>query len=243
MMDELLGVETVADYLGVRPATIYRWCREGSLACVKLGKTWRIRRTALEAFLAHRERPQTLVDHLRSFVTVPDELAIIADDETLLTRVDAALLTLGARQGGVLVKYTSGETRSLPELRQGLRAHGLAVERLEAEGRFHWDAASASPAARVGLIRQVLAEAAGRSVWVSLDWTTRVELATMQQALRVLVNLGSGSALVVKTAVLASIVETWSAAEQQHLPRTHSGLIRIAPEELVLSRRVPLPTA
>ena len=30
-LDTLLSTEEVAEYLGVRQPTIYRWCREGSL--------------------------------------------------------------------------------------------------------------------------------------------------------------------------------------------------------------------
>lgn len=53
---ELLGVEEVADYLGIKPVTVYRWCREGRLPCMKLGRRWRIRRQALEEFLDENER-------------------------------------------------------------------------------------------------------------------------------------------------------------------------------------------
>ena len=49
--DELLGVEAVARALGVRPVTVYRWCRQGRLPCLKPGKAWRVRRSALAAFL------------------------------------------------------------------------------------------------------------------------------------------------------------------------------------------------
>ncbi len=36
---ELLGVAEVADYLGVGMVTVYRWCREGRLPCLKVGKS------------------------------------------------------------------------------------------------------------------------------------------------------------------------------------------------------------
>ncbi len=53
---ELLDVAEVAAYLHLQPVTIYRWCREGRLACIKLGTTWRIRRTVLDDFLRRHER-------------------------------------------------------------------------------------------------------------------------------------------------------------------------------------------
>ena len=53
--DELLEVPQISHYLRVSDVTIYRWCREGRLPCLKLGNTWRIRRSALEEFLARSE--------------------------------------------------------------------------------------------------------------------------------------------------------------------------------------------
>ena len=37
--DELLSVEVVAQTLGVEPITVYRWCRQGRLPCLKPGKS------------------------------------------------------------------------------------------------------------------------------------------------------------------------------------------------------------
>jgi excisionase family DNA binding protein len=49
---DILGVEEVAEYLGVGTVTVYRWCREERLPCLKIGRSWRIQREALEDFLA-----------------------------------------------------------------------------------------------------------------------------------------------------------------------------------------------
>src|SRR5215216_2747867 len=49
---DLLSAEDVARYFGVGQMTVYRWCKEGRLQCIKLGKHWRIRREALEDLLA-----------------------------------------------------------------------------------------------------------------------------------------------------------------------------------------------
>jgi len=48
---EYLNVAEVAEILDLHPLTIYRWCRSGRLESVKIGKEWRIRRTALEDLL------------------------------------------------------------------------------------------------------------------------------------------------------------------------------------------------
>ncbi len=44
----------MAEYLGVR-TTIYRWCEEGRIPCLKLGKPWRARREDLVDFLKEAE--------------------------------------------------------------------------------------------------------------------------------------------------------------------------------------------
>src|ERR671925_156273 len=85
---DLLTAEGVAAYLGVRPTTVYEWCRQGRLPCMKLGKVWRIRRAALEDFLERAERRPTLVAQLRAFLTVPDQVLAVAETPELMHRLD-----------------------------------------------------------------------------------------------------------------------------------------------------------
>ena len=51
----LLSAEEVAEYFGVQTTTVYRWCREGRIPCLKIGKHWRVRREELEDFLKKTE--------------------------------------------------------------------------------------------------------------------------------------------------------------------------------------------
>ena len=46
----LLGAEEVAGYFGVKKATVYRWCKEGRIPCLKIGRHWRVRREVMEDF-------------------------------------------------------------------------------------------------------------------------------------------------------------------------------------------------
>lgn len=39
---KLLTPREVAGYLGLQPRTITRWCREGKIGGVKVGRVWRI---------------------------------------------------------------------------------------------------------------------------------------------------------------------------------------------------------
>lgn len=97
---DLLGVEEVASFLDVGPVTIYRRCREGRLPCLKIGRSWRIRREALEEFLRQSERSTTVVGQLSSFITVPDNLIAITQTPDLLHRLDATFFLVGESRGG-----------------------------------------------------------------------------------------------------------------------------------------------
>ena len=49
--EALLSVEEVAEYFGVTTTTVYRWCKERRIPCLKMGKLWRVRREELVDFL------------------------------------------------------------------------------------------------------------------------------------------------------------------------------------------------
>src|SRR5215210_6935085 len=133
---DLLSAEDVAGLIGVKETTVWRWCREGHLPCLKVGKHWRVRREALEDFLRRSERSTTLVGQLSSFLQVPDNVLAIAQNLDQLHRLDAAFFMVGEARGGVLVKFYGGELHSADELRADFEENGLEVERLEREGRF-----------------------------------------------------------------------------------------------------------
>ena len=101
---DLLEASEVAEYLGVGEVTIYRWCREDSLPCLKLGKSWRIRREALLEFIGERERPATLTGRLRSFLEVPDNVIAVSQSPEMMHRLDAAFFRVAEARGGLLVK-------------------------------------------------------------------------------------------------------------------------------------------
>lgn len=55
-MERLISVQEAAALLGLRPWTIYEWCRSGRLPCVRLGRTVKLNPVSLRAFIAARER-------------------------------------------------------------------------------------------------------------------------------------------------------------------------------------------
>src|SRR5215212_4831542 len=133
---ELLAAADVAGMIGVKESTVYRWCSEGKLPCLKIGMHWRIRRGVLEDFLKHSERPRTLVGQLDSFLRVPDSVLAIAQNIDILHRLDAAFFRVGEARGGQLVKFYAGEEYSEEELLSEFEENGLEASRLKQEGRL-----------------------------------------------------------------------------------------------------------
>src|SRR5687768_17990237 len=133
---QLLAAADVAGMLGVKETTVYRWCSEGKLPCLKIGYHWRIRRGVLEDFLKQSERPRTLVGQLSSFLRVPDNVLAIAQNIDILHRLDAAFFRVGEARGGLLAKFYAGEEHSEEELLSDFERNGLEARRLQREGRL-----------------------------------------------------------------------------------------------------------
>jgi excisionase family DNA binding protein len=242
---DLLGVEDVSEYLGVGPVTVYRWCREGRLPCLKIGKSWRIRREALENFLRQGERPTTLMGQLRAFLAVPDNLLGVAQSPELLQRLDTAFLRAGEARGGLLVKFSGGESLSDTELRMELERNGLDTRRLEEEGRFRFVPDDEALNGRVETLRKLVAMADedGRTVWATFNWAGQVDLETALRQQEELMDLVEEQQLVVKTAVLERVADKWTLAMLRRAQVAHSGVIWLSETGLVLSRVKPLPPA
>jgi excisionase family DNA binding protein len=47
----LLNVKQVAQYLQLKESTIYSWAQDGKIPAIKIGRTWRFRRTDLDSWL------------------------------------------------------------------------------------------------------------------------------------------------------------------------------------------------
>ena len=242
----LLDVADVAEYLGVEQTTVQRWCREGSIPCMKIGKEWRIRREALQRFLERSERSETLVGRLRSFLEVPDNVLAIAQDREMMHRLDAAFFRVGEAQGGRLIKYAGGEPwESLQDVRTDLEPRGLEVGRLEEEGRFRFASEPDPQDGRTEELRRLLSEEAdgGCSVWVSFNWAEQIDLDValkQQEALQEVIEEGE---LVVKTAVLEEVVDEWPGKMLRRAQVLHSGTIWLSKSGLALGRVTPPPSS
>jgi excisionase family DNA binding protein len=241
---DLLSAEDVARLLSVKETTVWRWCREGNLPCLKVGKHWRVRREALEDFLRRSERPTSLGGQLRAFLQVPDNVLAIAQNIELLHRLDAAFFRVGEAYDGMLVKFYGGEEHLADELRADFERNGLEVERLEREGRFLMKPEEDPLGGQRGVaLGKVLDEESGegRTVWASFNWVVPVELETALQQQQKLTELVDARHLVVKTAALEEALEEWPASALRRVQSSHSATILASESGLSLSRATPMP--
>ncbi len=242
---DLLGAEDVAGMLGVKESTIWRWCREGRLPCLKVGKRWRVRREALEDFLRERERSSTLVGQLGSFLRVPDNVLAIAQNLDLLHRLDATFFRVGEARDGLLVKFYGGENSPPEELIERFEENGLAAGRLRREGRLLMRPEEDPLGGREDQLGRLIEEGIGegRTVWASFDWVLQVDLETALEQQKSLADLVGAQQLVVKTAALEEAIEEWSSSALRRAQSSHSGTILAYESGLSLSRATPMPTS
>jgi excisionase family DNA binding protein len=241
---ELLGAEDVAELIGVKETTVYKWCKEGKLPCLKIGKHWRIRRKALEDFFKESERPRILAGQLSSFLRVPDNVLAIAQTVGILHRLDAAFFRVGEAQDGLLVKFFAGEEYSEEELLSDFEENGLEAWRLKREGRLLMRAEEKPLGGTRGeqLGRLIEVEGGeGMSVWASFDWVRPIELEMALEQQERLSELVDASRLVFKTAAIEESIEQWSASKLRRVQSMHSAIILASEEELFLSRATPMP--
>ncbi len=244
MSDDLLGVEEVAGCLGVGRLTVYRWCRDGSLPCFKIGKSWRVRREALEEFVRRSESSDTLAERLRSFLRVPDSVFAVVQNTELIHRLDTAFFQIGEAQGAVLIKYYAADSAASPaSLRDALKGNGLELERLEEEGRFHFIGEPNPESGQVEELRRVVSEEAGRGdrpVWVSFNWAEWLDLDVVMRQEEVITEFVEDSRLTVKTAVLERMLDECPGEMQRRAQLLHASALWLSEAGLALSRVEPL---
>src|SRR5215207_5874671 len=241
---QLLAAANVASMIGVKETTVYRWCKEGKLPCLKVGKHWRIRREALENFLRESERPRTLVGQLDSFLRVPDSVLAIAQNVSILHRLDAAFFRVGESRDGLLVKFYAGEKHSEEELLSDFERNDLAARRLKREGRLlmrsEEEPLGGTRADQLGrLIEEESGE--GMTVWASFNWVRPVELETALEQQKQLTELVDANQLVVKTAAIEEAIDEWMPSELRRVRSAHSAIILASEEGLALSRATLMP--
>ena len=241
---ELLGAEEVAGLVGVKETTVYKWCKEGKLPCLKVGKHWRVRRGDLEDFLKRSQHQVTLAGQLDSFLQVPDSVLAIAQNIDILHRIDAAFFRVGELRGGLLVKFHGGEDNPEEYLLASFEQNGLEASRLKREGRLLMREEEGPLGDRRGdALARILEEEGekGRTVWASFNWVRQVDLQTAFEQQKRLTELVDTLQLVVKTAALEEAIDEWPSSMLRRVQSSHSAIILASEEGLSLSRATPMP--
>ncbi len=151
-MDELWDIARVAAYLGVSERTVYTRVRSGELPAIKVGRLWRVRESALRAYVgepaaggAIASEPESLLERRR----LEDLLAPVNDDVmrrmlfvALLSRAVASLgWSPPVIVGGFAVQYyTAGDYSTVDIDLAGASepvAQVLGAWGFERQGR-HW---------------------------------------------------------------------------------------------------------
>jgi len=133
----LLTVDEVAEFLRVAPNTVYRWCRNGKLTGIKIGKEWRITQTDLDYFLTERTRSASAPSFetlLQRRLTAPEHILVMTPDPDEVYRLQAEFLQIGHKAGHPL--FVGCWWQPPAEMRQRLTTAGLPVTDLEAAGRL-----------------------------------------------------------------------------------------------------------
>jgi excisionase family DNA binding protein len=52
--DKIMTLEEVAEYLRLKPQTIYTWAQEKKIPAAKLGKEWRFRKSMVDKWFNER---------------------------------------------------------------------------------------------------------------------------------------------------------------------------------------------
>jgi excisionase family DNA binding protein len=241
---ELLGATDVAALIGVKETTVYKWCKEGKLPCLKVGKHWRVRRGDLEDFLKRSQHQVTLAGQLDSFLQVPDSVLAIAQNIDILHRLDAAFFRVGESRGGQLVKFHGGEDNPEEYLLASFEHNGLEASRLKREGRLLLREEEGPLGDRRGdALARLLEEESerGRTVWASFNWVMQVDLQTAFEQQKRLTELVDTRQLVVKTAALEESIDEWPSSMLRRVQSSHSAIILASEDRLSLSRATPMP--
>jgi len=52
----LMNVKQLAEYLQLKPGTVYTWAQKGKLPAIKVGRNWRFRKEEIDAWLEANSR-------------------------------------------------------------------------------------------------------------------------------------------------------------------------------------------
>jgi len=153
MLNRLLTTQDVAGYLQVDPNTVYRWCRDGKLGAIKIGREWRIDQRDLAEFMrAHRNcspmPSNSLKEIFRRHLSIPEHLMVMLTEPQKVYELEIEFFKTALELRMPILKGCWWQKPD--QVRQRYIEAGLPIEDLERQGRFalhnFWDAYSSGGA-------------------------------------------------------------------------------------------------
>lgn len=147
MLNRLLTTNDVAAYLQVDPNTVYRWCRDGKIGAVKIGREWRIDQRDLAEFLRSNRncgpsQSVSLRDIFRRQLSIPEHLLVMLTDPEMVYDLEVEFFKVALDLRMPIMKGCWWQQPD--EVRQRYTDAGIPVDDLERQGRFaihnFWDA-------------------------------------------------------------------------------------------------------
>ena len=113
--------------LGVSAITIYRWCHQGTVPCLKVGRSGRIRHSALDRLPKERRALRYARRAAKGVPAGTGQCAGVVQREKFSYKLDAAFLRVLQASGGMLVKFYREHTGadSGEELRTEFEVKGV----------------------------------------------------------------------------------------------------------------------
>lgn len=246
-MDELLTAEDVADYLRVAPNTVYRWCRDGKLTAIKLGKDWRITPQDLDQFLDSRRTGErvTSIDKIFSKnLRAPEHVLVMMTDPQGVYQLEADFFKIGHQQSRPL--YKGCWWQHPDDVRREYEAAGLPVAHWESAGNlviedFRHLFRQRGPQAVYDAWGQQAQAYKGQVFWgagahLVNDWEGNYEgLLSFEEGLHQLLNKIQVVAL---CCCLVAPSETMATATLFNLAAHHTGSLFVVQDSAVLMRPV-----
>jgi len=146
MLNRLLTTNDVAAYLQVDPNTVYRWCRDGKITAIKVGREWRIDQRDLAEFLrVNRNCGQlqsvSLRDIFRRQLSAPEHLLVMLTEPEKVYDLEIEFFKVALDLRMPIMKGCWWQHPD--EVCQRYIEAGLPVDDLERQGKFaihnFWD--------------------------------------------------------------------------------------------------------
>ena len=147
MLNRLLTTPEVAAYLQVDPNTVYRWCRDGRISAIKIGREWRIDQRDLAEFIRSNRncgptQATSLKDIFRRQLSAPEHLLVMLTDPERVYDLELEFFKLALDLRMPIMKGCWWQQPD--EVRRRYSEAGLPVDDLERQGKFalhnFWDA-------------------------------------------------------------------------------------------------------